>query len=497
MEMNSCGLVSTVIPSYNSAKFIIEAIESVLSQTYKNIEIIVSDDGSDDNTEEVLRPYLSQIVYLKGENSGPATARNRALKIVRGEFIAFLDADDIWLPKKLEEQMKMFIDNPECSVLYSRHMDFDHESGKKLSIFPDKIYSGMVFDVLLVEKFISLPTIVFKKSIMDEIGFFNENLQTAEDTNFFLRIARKYQFCGMENIHVHRRKHQNNISDRFDIRVGTLDNLDDIVRMYPECHPDKYVPMKNAYRTRGTDVVIDSFYFGNYILCHKMCIKLLKMKIVNKTLFSFWLITFLHPYWINKLKEVLKQKKLKDSMALKKYKADLHVFADQELEGNYSGVKKFFRLLITQGVWAISVYRYGQWVYSLPNVISILFRVTYIFLSKMIEVTTGIMLPCSVKAEGGLYIGHFGGIIINGNVVLGKNCKISHGVTIGTCGNGKQGVPVIGDNVYIGAGAKILGPIIIGDNVVVGANAVVVKNVPSDTKVVGVPARAINKINQV
>ena len=102
------------------------------------------------------------------------------------------------------------------------------------------------------------------------------------------------------------------------------------------------------------------------------------------------------------------------------------------------------------------------------------------------------MLPVSVDAGEGLYIAHFGGVIINGGVSIGKYCKISHDVTLGTKGAGRgNDVPILGDNVYIGAGAKILGNVRIGDNVIVGANAVVIKDVPDNVIVTGIPAKII------
>ena len=111
---------------------------------------------------------------------------------------------------------------------------------------------------------------------------------------------------------------------------------------------------------------------------------------------------------------------------------------------------------------------------------------------RSLEILTGIMLPASVDAGAGLYIAHFGGVIINGAVKLGANCKIGPGVVLGTKGAGRgSGVPRVGSNVYISAGVKVLGNIVIGDNVIIGANAVVTKDVPNDVIVVGVPARII------
>lgn len=175
------------------------------------------------------------------------------------------------------------------------------------------------------------------------------------------------------------------------------------------------------------------------------------------------------------------------------YRTDCRIFCEQEMDGHLAGLGKWFRLLLVQGLWAVTVYRFASWVYSLPRLASIPFRVVYIILSKMVEILTGIMLPASVNVGPGLYVGHFGGVIINGGVKLGANCKIAH--TIGTKGAGRgPGVPIIGNNVYIGTGAKVLGKVTIGENVVIGANAVVVKDVPDNVIVGGVPARIIGPV---
>jgi len=116
-----------------------------------------------------------------------------------------------------------------------------------------------------------------------------------------------------------------------------------------------------------------------------------------------------------------------------------------------------------------------------------------VFSQKYIEIVTGIQLPYSATVGHKFYIGHFGGIIINANAVIGDNCNISQGVTIGVSGRGAhRGVPVVGDNVYIGANATIAGDITIGNNAVIGANSLVVKDVEEATTVVGVPAKVVS-----
>lgn len=149
-------------------------------------------------------------------------------------------------------------------------------------------------------------------------------------------------------------------------------------------------------------------------------------------------------------------------------------------------------LLFEQGIWAIVVYRFSRWAYSVKiPLVSLVLRVIAFFWFKSIEITTGISIPASAKIRKGLYVGHFGTIILHSDVEIGENCSVGPGVIIGSKGVGVDGVPEIGDNVYIGTGAKVLGGIHIGNNVRIGANAVVLKSVPDNCTVVGIPARIV------
>lgn len=123
-------LVSIIMPSYNTAKFISETIESVLAQTYPNWELIIADDCSTDDTDAVVRPYLAdgRIRYIKNEkNSGAAVSRNRALREAKGKWIAFLDSDDLWLPEKLEKQIA-FMEQNDCRFSYTNYIEIDENS---------------------------------------------------------------------------------------------------------------------------------------------------------------------------------------------------------------------------------------------------------------------------------------------------------------------------------------------------------------------------------
>lgn len=178
---------------------------------------------------------------------------------------------------------------------------------------------------------------------------------------------------------------------------------------------------------------------------------------------------------------------------MKRLKADINRYLEGKKGKMY--ITKIFDLLFKQGLWALVVYRFGFWCVRLrPRIIFIPLRIFYFFLNKIIEISTGISISARIKIGKGFYIGHFGGIIIHPDVEIGENCSIGQGVTIGTLGLGKTGAPKIGNNVFIGVGAKVLGNIIIGDNVRIGANAVVIEDVPENATAVGVPAKIV-KIN--
>lgn len=168
---------------------------------------------------------------------------------------------------------------------------------------------------------------------------------------------------------------------------------------------------------------------------------------------------------------------------------------DFEKYKRYSGRSSIYLFLTQQGLWAILVYRFFNAIYRsrLPKKVRVVLLLPAVVFQKSIEILTGISLPYSAKIGKNFYIGHFGGIIVNSKTIIGDNCNISQGVTIGVSGRGaRRGVPKIGNNVYIGANAVIAGSIEIGDDVLIGANSLVTDSVKAGWTVVGVPAHKIN-----
>jgi serine O-acetyltransferase len=142
-----------------------------------------------------------------------------------------------------------------------------------------------------------------------------------------------------------------------------------------------------------------------------------------------------------------------------------------------------------QGFWVLVVYRFGRWRYGIrPAILRKFFSLLYKIAFKWIQIVTGVELPCEVEIGQNFVIEHFGGIVISGYAKFGDNCRIRNGVVVGLRRVDEPSAPVIGDNVDIGAGAKILGPISIGNNVAIGANAVVLDDVPDNCVAAGVPA---------
>jgi glycosyltransferase involved in cell wall biosynthesis len=203
--------ISAIIPVYNCAKYVGKSIESVLAQTYRPHEIIVVDDGSTDGTREALKPYLGSIIYIYQQNAGEPTARNTGIRRSGGEFIAFLDADDLWVPEKLQLQMDCFAAHPECGLVYADMTTFN-ETGilvESVRASRSRVYrSGWIFPHVFRETLFGSGSVVFRKDCCEKVGYFDESFLIGSDYEFWLRMARHFEFGYVDKPLLMYRQHQ-------------------------------------------------------------------------------------------------------------------------------------------------------------------------------------------------------------------------------------------------------------------------------------------------
>jgi glycosyltransferase involved in cell wall biosynthesis len=183
--------VSVIIPAYNGDRYIVQAVESVLSQTFTDLEIIVVDDGSTDSTHQVLQPYIDRIRYIYQENQGAAVARNLACELAQGEFLAFLDADDYFLPSKLEKQLACFEADPDLDMVQTGWLLVD-ETGKNISaVKPWEQAQKLDLENLILYKFVRPSAMMLRRKWWKNLGGFDSKLPPIEDLDFALRLALK------------------------------------------------------------------------------------------------------------------------------------------------------------------------------------------------------------------------------------------------------------------------------------------------------------------
>ncbi|MGC4007107.1 MAG: glycosyltransferase [Pirellulales bacterium] len=195
--MSSSPLVTVIMPTYQRAALIGESIDSVYAQTYANFELLVIDDGSTDETESVVRGYDARTRYIKlAGNAGPSRARNVGLDAARGELIAMLDSDDLWLPTKTEKQVAMLTARPELGWVYCdlRYFgcDYSDNAGSRFQTCPP--YRGKVLKRMLLHQHpMMTPTIMVRKTCFAQVGVYDVDLRFSEDADLYNRLSHRYE----------------------------------------------------------------------------------------------------------------------------------------------------------------------------------------------------------------------------------------------------------------------------------------------------------------
>jgi glycosyltransferase involved in cell wall biosynthesis len=188
--------VSVIIPTYNRARFIREAIESVFGQSFSDFELIVVDDGSKDETAKIVGALVdSRLNFIRQENRGRSAARNRAIALARGRYVAFLDSDDMYLPDKLAQQVDYMDSHPEDGMIYTSAMCIDDDGKPLNSQRYDAWASGDIYKQVAFFQpvTITLPTVMVRREVLNVVGEFDEAMDRFEDTDLWRRIAKHYR----------------------------------------------------------------------------------------------------------------------------------------------------------------------------------------------------------------------------------------------------------------------------------------------------------------
>ncbi|MCI0559279.1 MAG: glycosyltransferase [Nitrososphaera sp.] len=238
--------VAVIIPTYNCARYLPKAVESVFMQSYRLFTLIVVDDGSTDDTRTVLSPYRDKISYIYQNNSGPSKARNTGILASESRFIAFLDADDVWLPNKLERQVDLLTTNSglamvSCDlVLFDDKRTYEETFWQMCGCYEDvkreQKQIKNAFRKLMYHNFIYPSTALVKRECFTEVGLFDESFRgaVAEDKDMWLRIASRYNVGCVPDALVRRRMHEYSASALEAIDLSVIKVVKKMDAMFPE-----------------------------------------------------------------------------------------------------------------------------------------------------------------------------------------------------------------------------------------------------------------------
>lgn len=247
--------VSVIIPTYNRACTIKKAIESVLNQTYKNIEIIVVDDNSNDDTNYVIKKYLEKykfIRYIKHEyNKGGSAARNTGAANSSGDILAFLDSDDEWISNKLEEDLKCIVDD-DFDMVYCDMYAINSKTGEKEAIIK-KSYDDIYYELLKRNIIGGTSLITIKKQVFNQVGGFNEGLPSCQDWEFYIKVARKYKIKKINkcllNYYIHSDSISGNITNAIQGHQYMFNMVSDIIETDEKYSDEKNIILSEHYIT--------------------------------------------------------------------------------------------------------------------------------------------------------------------------------------------------------------------------------------------------------
>jgi len=221
MNEASTPTVSAVVPTYNRVQYVGEAIESILAQSRPLDEIIVVDDGSTDATLESLKKYGPALRCIRQQNRGPSAARNRGIREARGDYVAFLDSDDVWTPRKIEIQLDFFTRYPDIEFVFGNMVNFSQGTGCETAEIREAAVEEYLvahpaalerfFEMLIVQNCVPTPTVMARRTSLKRVGDFDESRSVAEDLDYWLRAAAVCRWGFVNSTLLRRRRHPDNL----------------------------------------------------------------------------------------------------------------------------------------------------------------------------------------------------------------------------------------------------------------------------------------------
>ncbi len=256
-DSSATPAVSVVIATYNRARFLPETIDSVLGQRFRDFEPIVVNDGSTDETQQVLKPYGDRVRYFYQENSGPSAARNLGVRHARGEWIAIQDSDDLSAPEHLESLFAFAEKNPDCGMVFANGAYLGGPEHNRATIIPkDKsrrlARQGVRLLDLFEKSIVRLQAALLSKTCLETIGGHDESLRICMDLDLAFRIFMRYPVAYLDQVVFLYRKHEGNIGRNQDLRL--LENIrviEKLVREFPQAGEElgtRRIAQRTAYR---------------------------------------------------------------------------------------------------------------------------------------------------------------------------------------------------------------------------------------------------------
>lgn len=205
-------LVSVIIPAWNNAPMAVEAVESALAQTYSRVEVVVVDDGSNDDTPQRLAAFGSRITLIRQAHKGPAVARNAGIRASHGEFVGFLDSDDLWMPEKVERCLPPLLADPDTGVVFTAVRIHETDSGRRY-ILPQYEHDGWMARELFLEcRGVNTSTLLVRRKHLEQVGLFDEDFFRAQDWDLMVRLAEICRYARVPDVLTERRLHPRNLS---------------------------------------------------------------------------------------------------------------------------------------------------------------------------------------------------------------------------------------------------------------------------------------------